>query len=308
MSEYVLEPLEDATFGELGPLMLDAFGDRVDRRYFDWKYRQNPAGPARGNVARTVSGDIAAFYGMIPELCEWLGDTRRVYQSCDTMTHSAHRRQGLFQRLALKTYAEAEQDDAGFFVYGFGGATSTPGFVKMGWRIDQTLPFLARPALVLPLGASSSVRELTVPNAHMEQLFEASYANGPAVQRSREYLRWRSANPLRIYRHFVAERAFAIVARAPKFLFLVDFWQEDHASGRPVIAAIVGNAIGQRTKGVLTLCSSNGRMGRDLRRHWFIRNPFPRGPGAGSTPFISYGQLPFAEQEWDIGPIDHDSH
>lgn len=308
MSEYRFEPLQDATFEDLGPLMLDAFGDSVDRRYFDWKYRQNPAGPASGNIARSASGEIVAFYGMIPEIFGWRGETRKVYQSCDTMTHSAHRRKGLFQRLALNTYADAEQDDAAFFVYGFGGPTSTPGFLKMGWKIDQSLPFLARPAFFPVSAASHTVRELASPDETLERLFEGSQPGAPAVKRSREYLRWRSANPLRAYRFFIAERAFAMVAGGPGFLFLVDFWQEDHASGRPVLAALAKKALARRTKGILTLCTSNGRMAKALRRHWFFRNPLPRGPASGSTPFISYGRPPFVDQRWDVGPIEHDSH
>ena len=308
MTDYRIEPLEDATFEELAPLMLDAFGDSVDRRYFDWKYRENPAGPARGNIARADNGDIAAFYGMIPEICAFDGATRSVFQSCDTMTHSAHRRKGLFQRLALQTYADAERNDDRFFVYGYGGAASTPGFLKMGWRIEQQLPYLARPAFLSWLGPSQAVRELDKPDAEFELLFKASQPNHPSVLRSSEYLGWRSANPQRRYCFLAADRSFAMFARAAKLLFLVDFWEQDHASGRPVIQSLAWIARRENTKGILTLGTRSSAFYRSLLRHLFVRNPFPSGPASGSIPFISYGPQPFPPDEWSVGPIDHDSY
>jgi hypothetical protein len=82
---------------------------------------------------------------MIPEIYRWGIEQRRIYQSCDTMTHSGHRRKGLFQLLATRTYDEARAADPGFFAYGFGGPTSTPGFLKMGWRVELELPYLFQP-------------------------------------------------------------------------------------------------------------------------------------------------------------------
>src|SRR5213075_803040 len=61
------------------------------------------------------------------------------------MTHSRHRRKGLFQRLALQTYAEGTAADPGFCAIGFGGETSTPGFLKMNWQIEFEIPYLFKP-------------------------------------------------------------------------------------------------------------------------------------------------------------------
>ena len=127
--EYRIEPISEGRFPSLIPLMHDAFGDNVDVEFFRWKYFKNPAGPVIGNIALAENSEVAAFYGMIPEVYRWGGETLRLYQSCDTMTHSRHRRKGLFQRLALQTYAE--------------GAAADPNFLRDRlWRrdVDAGLP------------------------------------------------------------------------------------------------------------------------------------------------------------------------
>ena len=65
----------------------------------------------------------------------WCNERRCIYQSCDTLTNSGHRRKGLFQLLARHTYPAAQAADPCFSALGFGGPTSTPGFVKMGWQV-----------------------------------------------------------------------------------------------------------------------------------------------------------------------------
>ena len=63
---YTIEPLVPELFNQLVPLMEDVFGGAPQTALFDWKYLQNPAGPAIGHVARSATGELAAFYGMIP--------------------------------------------------------------------------------------------------------------------------------------------------------------------------------------------------------------------------------------------------
>src|SRR4051812_15245250 len=104
MSDYSIRKLEPSEFHLLIPLMKDCFGLSVDIDYFRWKFLDNPAGSFIGFVAETDSGEVAAYYGVIPEQYVIKGVQRLIYQSCDTMTHSSHRRKGLFQKLATYCY------------------------------------------------------------------------------------------------------------------------------------------------------------------------------------------------------------
>src|SRR5690606_12957074 len=58
---------------------------------------------------------------------------RIIYQSCDTMTHSLHRRKGLFKLLANHCYSYLRNKNE-LFIIGFGGDESTPGLIKFGWQ------------------------------------------------------------------------------------------------------------------------------------------------------------------------------
>ena len=95
---------------------------------------QNPAGKAVGFVAHH-EGNVAGFYGVIPEDFMVGGEQTIIYQSMDTMTHPDYQRQGLFTNLAKKTYEHLIEQDKEVFIIGFPGDTSHPGFVKkLEWR------------------------------------------------------------------------------------------------------------------------------------------------------------------------------
>ncbi len=315
--DYLVEPLDRSRFSELAPLMKDAFGDEVDADYFEWKYWQNPSGPAIGNIARhRDSGELAAFYGMIPEIYRWGAERRRIYQSCDTMTHSRHRRKGLFQLLARETYAAAQSDDPAFCAFGFGGPTSTPGFLKMGWRIAFGIPYRFRPfpLTLLPAvgSAKGKVRRLEQPDdALVAMICKSSAGRTNSVEMSEPFVRWRLANPLRCYQLWVDDGngAYAISYRSGNLLLLLDFWEESRGRGRNVWNAIRAESLSPKTKGVLTFAQAGSDYDVRLRSYGFLRNPFSRGPAAGTIPFITFGGCPDDGPEaWSITPLDHDSY
>jgi hypothetical protein len=316
-SDYDVERLTSDTFAELAPLMLDAFGDTVDRSYFDWKYLQNPAGEAIGHIAPAPgSGEIAAFYGMIPEICRWGTEQRRIYQSCDTMTHSGHRRKGLFQLLATRTYDEARAADPGFFAYGFGGPTSTPGFLKMGWRVELELPYLFQPFPLTRLrrfgGRANAAEAPSAPHKRLvEMIVESAGERIATIDKNEAFVRWRLANPLRRYEYrFDPAGAYVIFTRSARFLFLFDFWERSPGLGGNVSDALRRASLEPGCKGILTFCQRGTADWRRLKRYGFLRNPFRRGPAAGTIPFITYGGPAIAAdgQRWTITPFDHDSY
>lgn len=106
------------------------FGTKVDERYFKWKYIDNPAGEVAAFVAGASDGTIAAFYGVLPEIYLVNGNTKRIYQSMDTMTHPDFQRRGLFGLLAKKTYEYVAETEGELKIVGIPGLTSYPGFVK----------------------------------------------------------------------------------------------------------------------------------------------------------------------------------
>ena len=315
--DYFVENLTPKTFAELAPLMEDAFGGTVGTNYFEWKYLHNPSGPAIGNIARAgQDGEVAAFYGMIPENCHWGNRSRRIYQSCDTMTHSRHRRRGLFRLLALETYQAARAADEDFFAFGFGGPKSTPGLLKMGWQIEFDLVNLFRPypLTLLPIGmtGSNNIHRSNEPTDELIAMVRSSSADEiGSIEKTEAFVRWRLGNPLHTYEYLIeGQDAYAIYYREGRILFIFDFWERVPGSGKSIWNALRLASLVAPCKGVLTFAQPGTAFERRLKRYGFIRNPFKRGPGAGTIPFVTYGECPGGRgaDHWSITPFDHDSY
>ncbi|UUR07574.1 GNAT family N-acetyltransferase [Sphingomonas glaciei] len=312
MSDYAIEELTPGHFDELRPLMEDAFGSAVPADLFKWKYLQNPSGPAIGRVARATDGSLAAFYGMIPEGYRLGGEDRLIYQSCDTMTHSAHRRKGLFQKLALQTYAAAEEKDPNFFAFGFSGDMSTPGFLKMGWRVEEELSHFFRPypLTLLDSFGGSEAAETPVSDGALLDTMAALAPPDDGIVRDRAFLEWRLANPLHHYRALLLHgQSYAIFYREGALLFLLDFAERAPGVGRPILRRLSLLSRGRGGKGVLTWATTHSAMARSLKSAGYVTNPFRRGPGSHRIPLISYGNHPGGTWMKDlaISPFHHDS-
>lgn len=312
--DYTVEPLSTELFPQLVPLMEDVFGGNPQSALFDWKYLRNPAGPAIGYIARSREGEVAAFYGMIPEIYRWGDQRRRIYQSCDTMTHSRHRRRGLFQLLAKQTYATAKEADPGFFAIGFSGPMSTPGFIKMGWSAPFEIPHLFKPALLARIpwpGGRGPDLQTAIPSA-LAGLMAANDASRPHSKSYYEdFVHWRLSSPAIDYRFLVDDGAYAILKFAPSFVYLLDFWEASPGAGKGVMRALSRETARPGCRGLLTACQAGGRLDKLLRRHFFLRNPFKRGPASETTPFITYGAPPVPQvnspEAWEITSVDFDS-
>lgn len=100
---------------------------------WEWAYQQNPCGNAYVQLAY-CNDALVGHYAMIPQrYC----DSHQRYSlalSMTTMVHPAHRRAGIFNRLAKDCYAQAVSDGVQAVV-GFPNNRSTPGFVKrLQWQ------------------------------------------------------------------------------------------------------------------------------------------------------------------------------
>ena len=51
MNEYLIHKLKTEDFELLLPLMQDSFGMEVNVKYFEWKFKNNPAGFVEGYIA-----------------------------------------------------------------------------------------------------------------------------------------------------------------------------------------------------------------------------------------------------------------
>lgn len=98
-----------------------------------WRYRDNPAGHVVG--ADAWSGDtLAAHYVTCPLRAKVEGQVLQGLLSLNTATHPDFQGQGLFTRLARRTYEQAAELGHDF-VIGVANAQSTPGFLgRLGFQ------------------------------------------------------------------------------------------------------------------------------------------------------------------------------
>lgn len=323
---YSIKQIGPSQFDLLIPLMKDCFGLEIDINYFTWKYTRNPAGDFIGFVAvKNDSGEIGAYYGVIPELFVINGSEKIVYQSCDTMTHSKHRRLGLFQLLAVHCYNYLEKEGK-LMVYGFGGGQSTPGFIKFGWTclFDMVSLFYPRQFNYLRWGRFSNKRKMGVMSVEnpgeLEELLAKSNL-GTSLRSSKKTANfiWRLSNPLRQYKILSYKtggekmEGYVVYYKSGDKLFLFDWFFLSGKAERRLIGAMK-DEMGKdnQIKGIITLIKKGSPVHKRLKRNWFIFNPFSRGPLHEKTPFIVYAKGKDADLFlnaglWQPMPYDHDS-
>ncbi len=319
---YDLKRIGPDDFSMLIPLMKDCFGMDVDIDYFRWKFTQNPAGSFVGFVA--IDGftkEVGGYYGVIPQVFEINGEKKTIYQSCDTMTHSSHRRRGLFRKLAMRTYEELENEGK-LFVIGFGGGQSTPGFLKFGWRHVFNFRYYFRPAILCKLSKANEKEKKRVAVTTAENALKANLdisrnsisAKAKGI-RTEEQIKWRLSNP---YHKYLAIRVKDDPASYILFyvdkdkLVLFDFQFEKPESGKLLMRFLNNEVATKGFKGIIAFCQENAQDANTLKSLGFITNPFGRGPLNEKVPFILYSSEETMDQfmnpnDWMVTTYDHDS-
>ncbi len=323
MSDYRIVRIGAEQFDLLVPLMKDCFGMDVSIDYFRWKYLDNPAGPFVGSIAMTKADDVAAYYGAIPERYRINGNERGIYQSCDTMTHSSHRRRGLFQLLATHLYEDLRSRDE-LFIIGFGGKDSTPGLLKFGWKhvFDVETHLCPKVFSLLSIGdglGGYSIERVRAPFEEVRTMIEESNRHNAIHSiKNVEAFAWRTSNPLRAYQTYCLfdreRRAVGYVTyyEHGRHVFLFDIHAKDRAAERVLFKHMRRVLRRSATQGIVSIAGPSHPLGKMLKRNRFVVNRFGRGPFHETIPFTFYAKAPELaqfnhEHLWYITPFDHDA-
>lgn len=211
--------LRRIVFGELDPV-------RLDLSAWQWQFSQNPAGKAFCMLAED-DGVVVGQYTAIPTRFSVFGREAVFAFSCDTMTHPAYRRQGMFVALAEALYDLMASRHGIFTVWGFPNEISLPGFIdRLQWKLLGEFPLRMMPIRPLAMirshirqfrgrvsggGAKKQVRParaFTIPEApgllieplsrfgpDFDELWTAHRDLAPVMQvRDSAYLNWRYAD------------------------------------------------------------------------------------------------------------------
>jgi GNAT superfamily N-acetyltransferase len=300
--------------------MRAAFGTAVPLAFFEWKYRDNPAGPFIGFVAQNETGEIGAYYGAIPEQYSIEGNCRTIYQSCDTMTHPDHRRRGLFQLLATHCYDYLRQR-GDLFIIGFGGDMSTPGFLKMGWKEVKPVYQLVYPKpfawfSVLNTRAVMPVADIT----QIAHLLEESNAGSPVhAVKTPEIFTWRTANPLYPYETFLHQDTngqadgYLCLREEARKIYVFDCFFKTAAARKALTDLLKSRLRKSKTAiGAVTLAGKNSAVFTALRKAGFLHAPAKRGIGKRQLPLLLLASEEEMQRysngaDWSISLFEHDT-
>ena len=150
---YRFELLSDSNIKDLQVLYLDAFGE--DRSLIEIKQKFNTSSIGYGYIsfiAYDENNFPAAFYAIFPTRVFFEGEFHLCGQIGDLMTHSAHRRKGLFEQLANHGHAFAKEKGFKFiFTFLYKDAPSYYGFIHKLHFKDNNLNAYHIKVPVLPL-------------------------------------------------------------------------------------------------------------------------------------------------------------
>ncbi|HKC37284.1 MAG TPA: GNAT family N-acetyltransferase [Chitinophagaceae bacterium] len=325
MSEggYAIQQLDFSNYALLVPLMKDCFGMDVTADYFKWKYFDNPAGHCVGFLAiEKTTNTCVAFYGAIPQKYLVNGEKRTLYQACDTMTHTRHRKKSLFPILAQECY-KFLKDQNKFFMIGIGGvAQSFPVLKHFGWkiifnfRIYFKLNFACQFYLFKKYASGKFVSENPI------DLLEKFFADQPSSSRINSprdtgHYKWRINNPNYNYQivSFRAENAitgFVAYFIQNNKIFLFDFIFNNTRARKALLWYLSKTVVKNNYKGIIAFCQERGLQSRQLKKGGFMSNPFKKGPLSGKSPFLLYGDdaimTKFSDPDkWSVTAYDYDA-
>lgn len=318
MENYSLKKVVKEDFSLLIPLMQDCFGMDVNLKYFEWKFINNPAGFVHGYMAVHVNGDIAAFYGAIPEVYLIENEQRIVYQSCDTMTHSKHRRKGLFQRLALHCY-QSLSNQGELFIIGFGGGPSTPGFIKFGWKEVFKMKYYFYPKIFKYFANLNYKSAIEITDFREIEHLTLNSNNCISIHslKTAEVFDWRTSNPMHNYKTFSILNSENVYSSYLTYyeeedrIILFDQYIQNKKDGKQLFDLLKSLLKGKK-KGIIAFVQEKSIFVKTLKNYNFISNPFKGGPLSHKTPFIFFAsefelQKFNNNSKWSINSFDHDA-
>jgi hypothetical protein len=320
--EYTVKRIGETEFSLLIPLMKNCFGMDASIDYFRWKYTDNPAGSFVGFVAEhKLTGEVGSYYGVIAQSFVVDDKPKLIYQSCDTMTHSNHRRKGLFRLLATSCY-QALENEGNLFVIGFGGGQSTPGFLKFGWKHLFDFRYYFKPKLLCQLARFSRVDlsavkdETAIDSIAQGVDFSRTEINGSCTgNRMVKGIKWRLSNPYHNYRTAWIksdEKTFVTYYIEAEKMVIFDFSISDVQNLKRLMIHLSRKVCDEGLRGMLSFTKEDGLDAKALKKHGFMSNPTKYGPLNEKVPFIFYAPEKELvryqdESHWVVTSYDHDS-
>jgi GNAT superfamily N-acetyltransferase len=245
-SEYIVRPFEEGDREPFLSLFKQTFTGVATDEWFDWRYVDNPYLDHVPIFVAERDGELAGARPYLAFEMQVDDDRHVALQTCDTMVHPDHRRQGLFTRMterSVEFYATREPA----FTFNVPNALSRPGYLKLGWQVvgDLTTYYRVQHPRAMIGDASGAMRYANsaatvasrgylgardrllgidrtvtveryfdVPVATLAALYRTGPPDGIHAVRDERFYGWRFRNPNWSYETYVASRSDGPVAAA----------------------------------------------------------------------------------------------
>lgn len=139
MNNYRFARLSASNLKDLYSLFTAVYNKACPPSYFERKYDTTYTGVNYIGYLAYLDTTPVAYYGVVPTILSIRQQKVLAAQSCDTMTHPAHQKKGLFVKLARQSFELAKQEGI-HLVFGFPNQNSYPGFIKhLGFTHADTM-------------------------------------------------------------------------------------------------------------------------------------------------------------------------
>ncbi len=173
---------------------------------WNFKHIDNPFGESYVSLAfeKDILVGVRAFMKWQWQLGD---DVWYSYRAVDTATHPDFQGKGIFKTLTLKALDDVQNNEGDTFVFNTPNQYSRPGYLKMGWKIVDTIELAVVPTILyaIPYFFSKPKSEKAINIAQLNQLclnynLDLSKKNVIFSPKSAAYLKWRyEVNPLQEY-------------------------------------------------------------------------------------------------------------
>lgn len=322
--EYSIEPF--------GPDIEEAYsrlfaGDPdKNAEMLNWRFRQNPHGPAQFVVARQ-DGRIHGLIALVPTRLISNGVRLEGWQAIDTIVDPNLR--GKFVFIRLGKLAEDFVAEQGGVLWGFPNASAARGwFGRLGWTRTGSVPFLIRPlrsgyALkrVLPSLARLDVRlyrrrgGIEIRTQDVAEWPEFQGGEGTTVYRDPAWMRWRLARPNAGYRVLRDDAGQSAILRIEekhggRIAYLMDARGADQRKLGSLIRDALAWAGDERADVALAWCADGAPAYHAHRKAGFLPFPDRFRPieiHHGYWHAADGADVCQARQSWDLSYLDSDT-
>lgn len=282
-------------------LLKESLGDSTipkSEALWAWKHRQNPFGTSYMLLAEE-DGKLVGVRAFMK--WNWVRN-QKIYpavRAVDTATHPAHQGKGIFKKLTLHQLDICRQQQVQF-VFNTPNLQSLPGYLKMGWVEQGSMPVkikLLRPLRMAAARFGKQIADTSVdPTPYQKWTNDVIQMADRAVPAddqlstamSSQYISWRYAsNPLFNYNYLTDQKQFLLVTRIKSHngyreLRITDFLLTNRNASRKELSKYIRNTLLQHCHHhKVDFVSLSGQQFKEHRAlfHWMgwlpVRN---RGP------------------------------